>query len=190
VSSGERPALDAQAILRRLTAHGVDFVVIGGIAVVLHGSARMTQDLDICFATDAGNLDVLGKTLIELRAHLKGVEEDVPFTPDAATLKRVEVLTMATDDGELDVLAAPAGAPQYEILRRNADRYELDDFAVLVASIDDLLLMKQAAGRPKDLADIDELQTIKRLRVARSKRLVGSRAGLSDGRAAADGSAC
>lgn len=164
MSLADTPALDATELLRRLTARGVDFVVIGGIAAVLHGSARITQDLDVCFATDDGNLLTLGRVLTDLGARLRGVAEDVPFVADAPTLRRVEVLTLVTELGALDVLARPSGAPGYERLRQRADRFELDTFTVLVASIDDLLAMKRAAGRPKDLADVVELEAIVQLR--------------------------
>jgi hypothetical protein len=160
----ERPPLHADEILRRLTARGVDFVVIGGIAAVLHGSAQATYDLDIAYATDSGNLAALGDLLISLHARLKGVDEPLAFAPDARTLRRVDLLTLVTDEGELDVLARPAGSPGYESLRRNADRFDLDGFSVLVASIDDLIAMKRAAGRSKDLAAVEELEAIDRLR--------------------------
>lgn len=156
--------LDSAGILRRLTARGVDFVVIGGIAAVLHGSPRATFDLDLCFATDPANLDGLGEVLTDLDARLRGVGEEVPFVPDAATLRQVEVLTLRTALGDLDVLARPAGVTRYETLRRGADRYELGGFSVLVASVADLIAMKHAAGRAKDLADIEELEAILRLR--------------------------
>jgi predicted nucleotidyltransferase len=165
----EPPELRADDILRRLTARGVDFVVIGGIAAVLHGSAQATFDLDICYAIDPGNLAALGEALVELNAQLKDVDGQVRFVPDARTLKRVEVLTMTTELGELDVLARPSGSPGYEALRRNADRFDLDGFSVLVASIDDLIAMKAAAGRRKDLAAVDELEAIKRLRAERRR---------------------
>lgn len=161
--SGQRPALHADEILRRLIARGVDFVVIGGIAAVLHGSAQATYDLDICYATDLGNLAALGEVLVELGARLKGVEDPLPFAPDESTLRRIELLTMVTDEGELDILARPAGSPGYDALRRNADRFDLDGFSVLVASIDDLIAMKQAAGRRKDLAAVEELEALKHL---------------------------
>jgi hypothetical protein len=164
-----RPPLHADEILRRLTARGVDFVVIGGIAAVLHGSAQATYDLDICYATDAGNLAALGDVLLGLEARLKGIEEPIPFHPDAAALRRVELLTMVTSEGELDILARPAGGPGYETLRRHAERYDIDGFSVLVASIDDLIAMKRVAGRHKDLAAIEELQAIKRLRARRRR---------------------
>jgi hypothetical protein len=150
-------------LLGRLTARGVDFVVIGGIAAILHGSAQATYDLDICYATDEGNLKTLGEALVDLGASLKGVTDEVPCVPDAQTLRRVELLTMDTPAGELDVLARPAGSRGYETLRRNAERFDLGGFSVLVASIDDLIAMKLAAGRHKDLATVEELEAIKRL---------------------------
>jgi hypothetical protein len=164
VSAAERPVLHAEEILRRLTARGVDFVVIGGIAAILHGSSRNTFDLDVCFATDPGNLEALGAVLLGLNARLRGVEEDVPFVPDAATLRKIQTLTLATDLGDFDVLSRPDGAPGYEALRRAAERYDLGGFSVLVASVSDLIAMKRAAGRDKDLLDVGELEAILRLR--------------------------
>ncbi len=164
MSDGARRSLDAGAILGALVAHGVDFVVIGGIAAVLHGSAQATFDLDVCFAGDIGNLESLGAVLLEHGAHLPGVETDVGFVPDAGTLRRIEILTLVTDAGQLDILARPAGSPGYETLRRNADRFRLDGFSVLVASIGDLIAMKLATGRPKDLAAVAELEAIRELR--------------------------
>lgn len=160
----DRPPLSADKILRRLVERGVDFVVIGGIAAVLHGSARNTFDLDICFATDDANLSALGDVLTTLGARLKGLDEGVPFVPDRRTLRQIELLTLVTSLGELDVLAKPPGAPNYADLRRNADRYDIGGFNVSVASIDDLIAMKQTAGRTKDLLDVEELEAIKRLR--------------------------
>jgi len=150
-------------LLRRLTERGVDFVVIGGVAAVLWGSPRNTFDLDICFALDEENLKALGDLLVELGATLKGIDEDVPFAADARTLRRVELLTLRTPVADIDLLAHPPGAPDYETLRKRAMRMDLGGFRVLVASIEDLLLMKRAAGRTKDLADIEELEAIRRL---------------------------
>lgn len=151
-------------MLRALTARGVDFVVIGGLAAVLHGSPRNTQDMDICFATDRVNLDALGDVLVGLGARLAGVKDDVPFVPGAGTLKNAEVLTLETDAGKLDVMARPAGFPGYDELRAAAERIEVEGMPFLIAGIPDLLAMKSAVGRPKDLADIAELTAILRLR--------------------------
>jgi hypothetical protein len=158
-----RPELDAKELLRRLTARGVDYVVIGGVAAVLWGSPRNTFDLDISFALDEGNLEALGSVLVELGASLKGVDEDVPFVADARTLRRVGLLTLNTTKGDLDLLAHPPGGPGYDALRKRAARVDLGDFHILVASIEDLIGMKQTAGRAKDLADIEELEAIRRL---------------------------
>ncbi len=157
------PALDVERLLERLTGRGVDFVIVGGIAAVLLGSARLTRDLDICYATDQGNLQALGEVLLELDAQPRGVDESVAFVPDGRTLRSVELLTLSTNAGPLDLLARPSGAPRYEILRRNAQRLDVGACSVLVASIDDMIAMKRSTGRPKDLIDIEELEAIRRL---------------------------
>jgi Nucleotidyl transferase AbiEii toxin, Type IV TA system len=164
VRPAEWPPLDAGEILRRLTESGVDFVVIGGIAMLLHGSSRLTRDLDIVFAPDDANLRALGEVLIGLQSRLRGVEEVEELVPDHRTLANVQLLTLSTAIGWLDVHRRPEGAPPYESLRRRAERMDLDGFQVLVASPDDLMAMKRAAGRPVDLADLEELAAIKRLR--------------------------
>jgi predicted nucleotidyltransferase len=155
--------LQPESLLRALAVRGVDFVVIGGIAAVLHGSAQNTFDLDITFATDPTNLELLGEALIDLKASLRAGSENIEFVPDHRLLRKVDVLTMNTPLGHFDVLARPKGAPPYEQLRASATRVRVDDFGFLIASIDDLIAMKLAAGRPKDLVAVDELRVIKRL---------------------------
>lgn len=158
------PEFRPAALLKRLVAHGVDFVVVGGIAMISHGSGRVTQDLDICYATDGANLEALGAALVQLGGRLRGVEPDTPFVPDARTLRRTTILTLDTQDGPVDLLVRPAGSPDYEALRAHAERVTLDGVAVLVASLDDLEAMKRAAGRPKDQLDLEEIDAIRRLR--------------------------
>lgn len=159
----EWPDFSPDALLRRLVGHGVDFVVVGGMAMVFHGSVRNTRDLDICYSTDRPNLDVLGAALMELDAKLRGVDDDVPFVPDGLTLRRTSILTLKTPAGWIDLLFQPAGAPPYEDLRNHAVRMDLGGYAVLVASLDDLAAMKKAAGRPRDIADLEEIEVIRRL---------------------------
>lgn len=158
------PEFSPTRLLERLSAHEVDFVVVGGLAGVAHGSARMTNDLDICYSRDRANLDALGAALVELGARLRGIPDEVPFVPDGATLRRTSILTLETSEGALDLLVEPKGAPAYATLRRRAARVELAGADVLVASLEDLLAMKRAAGRPKDLLDVEELEAIGRLR--------------------------
>ena len=161
------PDFDPRPALRALTDSEVDFVVLGGIAAILHGSAALTTDLDIAFASDPANLERLGAVLVGLDAQLRDVEEDLPFVPDAATLRHIELLTLTTSAGPLDLLRAPSGAPAYAVLRRRADIYDLGGFEVHVAAIEDLIAMKHTAGRAKDLAAIEELEVILRLRSGR-----------------------
>lgn len=162
------PEFRPTALLKRLVAHGVDFVVVGGIAMVAHGSARVTRDLDICYATDEANLEALGAAMVELGASLRGVSDDVPFVPDAQTLRRTTMLTLNSPDGPIDLLVGPEGAPSYDVLRAHADRVTIDGVAVLIASLDDLEAMKRTAGRGKDKLDLEEIEAIRRLRARRA----------------------
>jgi hypothetical protein len=138
--------------------------VVGGIAATLLGSAADTFDLDICPAVDPKNLEALGRALVDLDAHLRGVDGPVPFVPDGDSLGRIQLLTLDTSLGPLDVMIRPDSAPRYERLRRRAERKDLGSFSVLVASIDDLIAMKRSAGRTKDLVAVEELEAIRRLR--------------------------
>jgi len=137
-----QPELRVHELLRRLTEREVDFVVVGGVAVILQASPRLTKDLDICYAPEQVNLDRLGAVLIELGARLRGVEEDLPFVPD--------------------------GSPSYPALRRRADQIDIDGIVVRVASIEDLIAMKRAAGRPQDLVDLESLEIARRRRRRKS----------------------
>jgi hypothetical protein len=153
-----RPA----ALIGALVHADVDFVVIGGVAVVVQASPRFTRDLDVTYATNISNLERLGALLASLDARLRGVEGDVPFTPDARTLLRTEMLTLTTRDGDLDLLAHPPGSPGYAALRRRADVVELDEVSVRIASLEDLIEMRRAAGRPQDAVDIESLEAARR----------------------------
>jgi hypothetical protein len=151
-----------------LTGREVDFVVVGGVAVILQASPRLTKDLDICYATEQANLDRLGAVLIELGARLRGVEDDLPFVPDGRALRHTQILTLTTVDGGLDLLVEPDGSPGYPALRRRADQIDIDGIVVRVASIEDLIAMKRAAGRPQDLVDLESLEIARRRRRRKS----------------------
>jgi predicted nucleotidyltransferase len=152
------------ALLRRLAAAQIDFVVIGGVAVSFQGYGRSTKDLDITYATDAENLERLSDVLLSLHARLRGVADGVPYVPDARTLRRVQLLTLDTDEGGLDLLVDPDGAAPYAELRARADRVELEDVEIRVVALEDLLAMKRAAARPQDLVDVEALEAARRLR--------------------------
>lgn len=152
------PRFDPVHILRRLQAHGVRFVLIGGLAAKAHGSPTLTADIDICYARDRDNLERLAAVLGELGTVLRGAPRDLPFHPDRRTLERGDTFTFSTDFGALDILGTPAGVDGFDDLAANAVDAELDDgLVVRVASLEDLIRMKRAAGRPKDRVELEIL---------------------------------
>jgi predicted nucleotidyltransferase len=164
------PELRLSALLHRLSEGGVDYVVVGGVAVAVQGYGRATKDLDITYATDPANLEALGEVLVAAKARLRGVPEDVPFIPDGRTLKRTQILTLDTVDGGLDLLVDPSGAPSYAEMCSRADLVEFEDILVRIVGLEDLLSMKRAAGRSQDLADIEALEIARRQARRKSKK--------------------
>lgn len=159
----EWPEFHLAALLRRLDADGVEFVVVGGIAAIAHGSPRFTFDLDIVFATNESNLRKLSDALRALNAKLHGVLDEVPFVPDARALRQVGLHCLTTDEGRLDVMVRPDGSKGYDQLLAGSIEAVVEGTAVRVAGIDDLIAMKKAAGRPTDRLHLEELYAIKRL---------------------------
>jgi hypothetical protein len=159
----ELPDFTPRALLQCLVDAGLDFIVVGGIAAIAHGSAYLTGDLDITYAPDEENLERLGQVLVSLGARLRGVTDDVPFIPDGRTLRRTRVLTLETPLGLIHLLAQPDGAPVYGELRSRAERDVIAGVEVAYASLEDLIAMKKAAGRPKDLVAVEELEAIRRI---------------------------
>lgn len=153
---------DADALVRALQRHEVEFVVIGGIAGQLWGSPMITQDLDICYAREKANLENLAAALRELNAKLRGVKEDVPFRLDARTLFNGDSFTFTTDFGALDCLATPSGTSGYPDLKQAAEAMPIGGgLRVWVCSLDDLIRMKRAAGRSKDVRAIEEFGALR-----------------------------
>jgi hypothetical protein len=146
-----------------LVEHGVDFVLIGGLAMRMHGSPIVTNDLDICYGRDEENRERLAQALVDLEARLRGpnLPTDLPFVIDADTFRDGGHYTLSTRAGDLDVLGFPSGSEGYEDLRKTAVTVEIDAGAILVAAIDDLVRMKRAAGRRKDLLMLEELAALR-----------------------------
>lgn len=156
------PRFDPVHMLRRLQAHRVRFVLVGGLAAKAHGSPTLTVDIDICYARDRENLESLAAALGELGAKLRGAPPDLPFHPDRRTLERGDTFTFTTDHGDLDILGTPSGTAGFEDLSANAEEAVLgEDLVVPVASLDDLIRMKRAAGRPKDRVELEILGAIR-----------------------------
>jgi hypothetical protein len=154
-------AFDPLRLLRELNDAGVRYVVIGAFAGRLLGSPTMTRDLDICHARDRANLEALAGVLRGLHARLRGVDEDLPFQLDARALATGDSFTFETDAGDLDILATPHGTTGYDDLAKTATMTDLDGLVILVSSVDDLIRMKRAAGRPKDLVEVEVLGALR-----------------------------
>jgi hypothetical protein len=137
-------------ILSTLLAHGVDFVLIGGLAGIARGSSYPSYDVDVAYARDRENLEQLAIALRALGATLRGAPPGLPFQLDAEMLAAGAHFTFATPFGSLDILDRPDGAPPYAQLKAAADALEIEGERVLVTSLDHLIAMKEASGRTKD----------------------------------------
>jgi hypothetical protein len=148
--------LDAERILRALAEHGVDYVLIGGLAVQTHGHVRTTNDADLVPAPDPANLERLAAALRSLGARvLNPGEEGTAVT--AQMLPRATIWQFVTRDGGIDVMHEVPGGRPYAELSDRALRVRLGEVEVPVAGLDDLIQMKLARGRPLDIADVAAL---------------------------------
>jgi hypothetical protein len=157
------PPLKAPDLLRTLTRHGVEFVVIGGFSLAAHAAARATKDVDIVPEPSLENLRRLMAALEELEAAPVGLED---FKPEELVELSFENLQLGgnwilrTRFGRLDVMQYVEGVRGYDQLRQGAvtPAIELLDEPVMFAGLDDLIAMKVAAGRDQDLIDIETLE--------------------------------
>jgi predicted nucleotidyltransferase len=148
-----------QEILETLAEFGVDFVVVGGVAVQAHGYLRGTGDLDVVPRPTSLNLSRLAEALADLESEVWRADRPVNVT-DPNLLRRAPLVPLVTRFGRLDLLniEQTAGAPaSYDDLVARALIVELGGHEVAIAGIDDLIRMKRAAGREQDLADIAAL---------------------------------
>lgn len=155
-------ATDFRRLIETLVEGHVDFVIIGGVALVLHGSARVTQDLDICYSRERANLERLSQALKPFHPLLRGAPPNLPFTLDARMLQSGLNFTLTVDAGDIDLLGDVPGVGGYEIVIADAATMEIYGYPVKVMSLAALERAKRAAGRLKDLADLAEIEQIRR----------------------------
>ena len=160
MTEGTAPPLDAGRLLQALARNGVDFVLIGGLAGMLHGSAYPTFDLDVVYARDKQNISRVTAALREVDVKLRGAPADLPFVLDERTIENGSNFTFETRFGSFDILGHADGMPPYEELRNNSKLGEIDGVEVRVASINDLIAMKRAANRTKDKLMVAEYLAI------------------------------
>ena len=158
-------AFDPRSVLRLLNASGVEYIVISGLAINLHGYNRLTADLDVCYERSRQNVARLVEVLRELHASPRGWPEGVPFILDTQTILNGDTFTFSTDAGSVDILATPTGSRGYADLARGIEVFDLGEgLRLQVVGLDDLIRLKRAAGRRKDIADVDALEEIRELR--------------------------
>ena len=149
-------ALDAEQLLRALAEHKVDYLLIGGLAVQTHGHVRSTNDADIIPAPERLNLERLAAALRQLQAKpLNAGHTESKITADL--LPRANLWQFTTPNGEIDVAHEVPGAAAFDEMMHRALRVRIDDMEIPVVSLDDLIRMKLASGRPIDLADVAAL---------------------------------
>ena len=143
---------DPQEIFAALERHGVRFVVIGGVAAILHGASHVTTDVDIVPEEGRDNLARLSAALKELNARIRvvGEPEGIPFDHSAESLARVRIWNLVTDRGNLDLTFVPSGTRGYDDLVRDAEPMTVRGVDVHVASLADVIRSKEAAGRERD----------------------------------------
>jgi hypothetical protein len=156
---------DPERVLRLLNDAGATYLVIGGIAGNLHGCDRATAVLDLCYERSRENIQRLVRVLTLFNAHPRGWPEGVPFILDDQTIVNGDSFTFSTEAGDLHILGTPSGSDGYLDLARGAERMEIDPgFVIAVVGLDDLIRLKRAAARQKDLADLPDLERLRELR--------------------------
>ena len=156
------PVFDPEAILATLDRYEVRYVLIGGLAALLHGSPHITTDVDITPSSDADNLAKLAFALDDLDARLRVDDEPggVAFDRTAEALAGATIWNLRTRHGALDLSFVPAGTSGFDDLKRDALKIKIRETTVVVASLADVIRSKEAAGREKDHLTLPTLRKI------------------------------
>ena len=144
-----------------LVRGGVEFIVIGGAAATIHGSARVTRDVDIVYRRTAENLRRMVDALSPYSPYLRGAPAGLPFRWDEDTLRRGLNFTLTTSIGDLDLLGEVTGGGNFEALLAHSSPVQAFGIECLCLNLDKLIQVKRAAGRPKDLEAIAELEALR-----------------------------
>ena len=153
-----------QRIAELFTAHGVEFLVIGGQAETLFGGARITFDIDLCYRRTADNLQRLAAALRELKPTLRGAPPDLPFVIDARSLALGINFTFVTPLGSVDLLGWVEPLGDYDELMKRAEVYPVGHLKLHTISLEDLIKVKEHIRRPKDRDSLFQLKAIQQIR--------------------------
>lgn len=151
------------AALKVLADANVSFIIVGGFAAVARGSLQITQDLDLCYERTPQNFKRLASALAPYHPGLRGAPDDVRFVLDERALAQGMNFTLQTDLGDIDLIGELSGVGQFSEVARDAVWLTLYGGSYRIASLDVLIRSKKAAGRPKDLNVLPELEALKEL---------------------------
>ncbi len=151
---------DFERQIKLVSEFQIECVLVGGVAATVQGSSIPTQDLDICYSRDNANLRKVIRALRAVNATLRGAPKDLPFMLDEETLRRGLNFTFDTDAGKLDLLGEVQGVGGYKDCLEHGDEAEIFGSRHRVLSLEKLIAAKRAAGRPKDLLALVELEAI------------------------------
>jgi hypothetical protein len=154
---------DAVAFLKVLVANNVQFVLIGGQALAVHGSAYVTFDTDICYQRTPDNLAALVAALAPIHPYLRGVPPGLPFRFDVPTLAAGLNFTLDTDYGKIDILGEVSGVGTYDQALAQSVEKTVYGLSIRVLSVDGLIAAKKATGRIKDQLHVLELLELKKM---------------------------
>jgi hypothetical protein len=152
--------INLQKTLQLLAEHEVDFIVVGGVAISAHGSSYFTFDLDLCYFRTTDNLRRIVSALWPYHPRLRDLPEGLPFIWDEATLQQGTNFTLTTDLGDIDLLGEVKGVGTYDDALSSSLVVHLFGNDVRVLSLKALIESKRAAGRPKDLLVLPELEAM------------------------------
>ena len=147
-------------VARLLSESGVEFVIVGGVAISAHGGSYVTEDLDVCYARTRENLQKIANVLAPLKPRPRGLDPELPFIFDWTTLDHGTNFTFTTSMGDVDLLGEVKGVGNYQDLLAESMTVHLDGFPTKILSIRALMVAKKAAGRPKDEVGLKVLQAL------------------------------
>ena|SRR5437762_1849926 len=162
--------MSTSLLFQRLVQEQVEFVIIGGFAAVVLGVPYVTQDIDLCYNPERANIARLERALAPLHPRLRvhGLTDEearmLPFQLDKRTLQQTAIMTLQTDVAELDLMSTVPGVGNYVQVQNAATTIEVFGLQLLVLDLPALVASKRAAGRPKDLLILPEIEALLRLR--------------------------
>lgn len=160
---------DVEKLLKALHEEGVKFVVIGGAAAVLQGSAYVTADFDLCYSREQENLKKLAAALAPFNPSPRGAPKNLLFKLDADTLRSGLNFTLVTDLGDLDILGEVTGLGRYEEALTFSEEMEIFGMRCRVLTLEGLIKSKRAVARAKDLRLLPELEALLEIRKSQKK---------------------